>query len=176
MLGLLCNLLFDAIVTLTQVLGIQMGMSSSNVFNPAAGGSTNAMGLFYVTVSLILFLCFDGLYHLIFIIRKSFEIIPLASFSIDFGALSQNYIVVFNQIFVISVKLLLPLIAIMFIVDVFVALFAKIMPQANMFFLAMPNKIFFGVFVVMAILTSFAANLQHFYEVQMYEFMDMLFR
>ena len=176
MLGLLCNLIFDAITTVTQVAGIQVGMSSSNVFNPSAGGSTNAMGLFYVTVALLFFLSFDGLYHLVFIIRKSFEIIPLASFSVNFAALAHNYIEVFNQIFVVALKFLLPLIAIMFIVDVFVALFAKILPQANMFFLVMPNKIFFGIFVITSILGSFYINLQDFFENSMYTFMDQLFR
>ena len=175
MLGLLCNLIFDAITTLAQLVGIQVGMSSSNVFNPSVGGSTNAVGLFYVTVAMIFFLCFDGLYHLIFIIKKSFEILPLASFSIDFGSLGENYIGVFGQIFIVAVKFFLPLIAVMFVVDIFVALFAKILPQANMFFLLMPNKIIFGVFVIMAILGGFFVNLQDYFENDIYGFMDTLF-
>jgi flagellar biosynthesis protein FliR len=175
MLGLLCNLIFDAIATLTHLVGIQSGMSSSNIFDPTTGSTINAMGVFYITVALIFFLSFDGLYHLIFIIRKSFEIIPLASFSIDFGALAANYIEIFNTIFLIAMKFTLPILALMFVVDVFVALFAKILPQANIFFLVMPNKIFFAVFIITAILGGFYLKFQDYFDSQIYELFDQLF-
>lgn len=175
MLGILTSLIFDALTTVTHLMGIQSGMSSSNVFNPTIGGTTNALGLFYVTVALIFFLNFDGLYHLLFIIRKSFEIIPLASFDINFAILAKNFIFVFNQIFVISLKYVLPLISLMFIIDVFIAIFAKIMPQANMYFLAMPCKLFIAAFLLMMIMAGFSENIYEFFANELYSLMDRLF-
>jgi flagellar biosynthetic protein FliR len=175
MLGLMCNLIFDAITTLTHLVGIQSGMSSSNVFNPVSNSTTNAMGVFYVTVALLFFLSFDGLYHLIFILRKSFEIIPLASFTINFSALAENYVEIFNTVFIIAMKFTLPILALMFVVDVFVALFAKILPQANIFFLVMPNKIFFAVFVITSILGGFYIKFQEYFDSQIYDLFDQLF-
>jgi flagellar biosynthetic protein FliR len=173
--GLLVNLIFDAIGTYAQLIGIQMGLSSANIFNPATESSANPISALYTTMGYFFFLSFNGLVNAALIIRKSFEIIPLASFSVNISGMAQNFIVIFSQIFLIGLKFLLPMIALMFIVDIFVAIFSKILPQANMYFLIMSNKLILGMFLMIVVLQSYLLNMENFFANEVFDLLEKLF-
>ncbi|MDA0772743.1 MAG: flagellar biosynthetic protein FliR [Cyanobacteria bacterium] len=174
-MGVLMSLFFDSLVSFAHMAGIQMGQSSSNVFNPALSAPTSPTGTFIANVALMFFIFLNGIYHMLFLLKKSFVLVPLASYKLDLATLGQNYIAVFTEIFAIGMKIILPLIAIMFVIDVFVALFAKIMPQANMFFLMMPAKLIVGVFIIMFMLNILYLRMEQFYEIDFWDLMDKLF-
>jgi flagellar biosynthetic protein FliR len=175
MFGMLFNLIFDAIVTYAQLIGIQMGQSSANIFNPAIESPTNAIAILYSNIGLFFFLSLNGLPNICLILRKSFEIIPLASFKINIAGIAQNFTVVFGQIFLIGLKFLLPVIALMFIVDIFVAIFSKILPQANMYFLVMSNKLIIGMFVMLVIIQGYYLNLESYFANGIFDSLERLF-
>ena len=122
------------------------------------------------------FLSFNGLYNLGLIIRKCFEIIPLASFSVNLAGIAQNFITVFSQVFLIGLKYLLPMVALMFIADIFVAIFSKILPQANMYFLIMSNKLILGMLLMLVVVPSFLINIEDYFNNEVFELLEMLFQ
>jgi len=174
--GLLVNLIFEAIATYGQLLGIQMGQSSANIFNPATESAANPIAALYTNMGYFFFLSFNGLYNLGLIIRKSFEIIPLASFSVNLAGIAQNFITVFSQVFLIGLKYLLPMVALMFIADIFVAIFSKILPQANMYFLIMSNKLILGMLLMLIVVPSFLINIEDYFNNEVFELLEMLFQ
>lgn len=174
-MGVLMGLFFDSLVSFAHMAGIQMGQSSSNVFNPALSAPTSPTGTFIANVALMFFLLLNGIYHMVFLLKKSFMLVPLASYRLDLALLTQNYISVFTEIFAIGMKIVLPLIALMFVIDVFVALFAKIMPQANMFFLMMPAKLIVGAFVIMFMLGGLYLRMEQYFEIEFWDLLDKLF-
>jgi flagellar biosynthetic protein FliR len=173
--GLLVNLIFDAIATYAHLVGIQMGLSSANIFNPATQSAANPIAVLYSNMGFFFFLSFNGLYNLALIIRKSFEIIPLASFSINIASISQNFISIFSQVFFIGLKYLLPMVALMFIIDIFVAIFSKILPQANMYFLIMSNKLILGMFLLLIVVPGYILNIEDFFNNEVFDLLEKLF-
>lgn len=174
--GLLVNMIFDAIVTFAHLLGIQMGQSSASIFNPATGSSNNTTAVLFGTVTLMIFLTIGGLHHILFILRKTFELIPLASFNLDFVAFTQNYQGIFSEMFFLALKLILPIIAFMFVFDIFIAIFSRILPQASMFFLFMPIKIILGSFVIITVLGFYYSNINNYFTDGIYTIIDNIFR
>jgi len=173
--GFFMNLIFEAIATYTHLVGIQMGLSSANIFNPTSQTSANPVSVLYANIGFFFFLSYNGLYNLALILRKSFQIVPLASFSINIGGLSENFIHIFSQIFFIGLKYLLPMIALMFIIDIFVAIFSKILPQANMYFLIMSNKLIVGMFLLLIIIPGFILNIEDFFTNEIFDLLEKLF-
>ena len=72
-------------------------------------------------------------------------------------------------------KFVLPLIAIMFVVDVFVAIFSKILPQASMFFLIMPNKLILAALLSMFFVVPYQIGIEEFFNETILDFLDDLF-
>lgn len=162
-IGFMANLFFEAIATYMHIAGIQMGESSASVFNPVARSVLNPVASFYVYIGLLFFVTLNGFYMILAIVLRSFELIPLASFMVDIGILAERFIPIFQSIFISSLNLCLPLISVMFITDIFVALVAKILPQANIYFLLMPNKLFLGMIIISITIAGFSESLGDFF-------------
>jgi flagellar biosynthesis protein FliR len=173
--GLIINLVFDGILSFAHLLGTQFGMSSANIFNSSIATPTNPTGIFFSALSFIFFLKFDGLYNLSYIMKKSFELIPMNNYSVGLDLMVTNFASVFSHIFIISLKFVLPLIAIMFVVDVFVAIFSKILPQASMFFLIMPNKLILAAILSIFFLIPFQNGIETYFNDTILDLLDELF-
>ncbi len=174
-IGMLINLLFDGLVTFAHIAGIQMGGSASNIFEPSLNTGANPIAILYLYTSLSIFLSLGGFYNLFEIGSKSFELIPLASLSFNYGALATNYLDIFSAIFMTALKLLMPLLAVMTIADIFVALVAKVLPQANIYFLLMPNKLILGMIVISLTLSGLASNLNEYLDSGLLDIFSQLF-
>ncbi len=173
--GTLTNLLFEGILSFAHLLGTQFGMSSATVFNAAVASPTNPTGIFFSTLAFVFFLTFNGLFNLSFILKKSFELIPMANYGLSIPVMVSNFPEVFSHIFIISMKFVLPLIAIMFVVDIFVAIFSKILPQASMFFLIMPNKLILAAILSIFFIVPYKNGIEIYFDETLIDFMDQLF-
>jgi flagellar biosynthesis protein FliR len=174
-IGFMSNLLFEALATFMHIAGIQMGESSASIFNPISRSVLNPIASFYLYFALMIFLTMNGLYMILGILLRSFELIPLASFSVDMGILAERFIPIFQSIFLSALSLSLPLISVMFITDIFVSLIAKILPQANIYFLLMPNKLFLGMIVMSITIAGFSEALGNFYSINLLELFSDFF-
>ena len=173
--GFLVNTVFDGILTFAHLLGTQFGMSSATVFNASVASPTNPTGIFFSSLAFLFFLNLNGLYNISFLLKKSFEFIPLNNYGTSLQLLMHNAPEVFSHIFIIAMKFVLPLIAVMFVVDVFVAIFSKILPQASMFFLIMPNKLILAALLSMFFLVPYQMGLDYYFNETLLDFMDELF-
>ncbi len=162
LLGMLMSLLFDGIVTFAQVVGVQMGGSASNVFEPSLNTGANPVAQFYLYASLSIFLILGGFYNVFAVLSKSFSLAPLGALGFNYAAMASNYLGIFSGIFISSLKLMMPLLAVMTIADIFVALVAKVLPQANIYFLIMPNKLILGMIIMSLTLAGLASGVEEY--------------
>lgn len=173
--GIIINLVFDGILSFAHLLGTQFGMSSATVFNASIASPTNPTGIFFTSLAFLFFLNMDGLYNISYILKKTFEFIPINNYGVSLELLISNFAGVFSHILIISMKFVLPLIAIMFVVDVFVAIFSKILPQASMFFLIMPNKLILAALLSLFFVVPYQIGIEEFFNETILDFMDDLF-
>lgn len=173
--GVLINLVFDGILTFAHLLGTQFGMSSATIFNSSIATPTNPTGIFFSTIAFVFFLNLNGLHNISFLLKKSFEIMPMNNYGMSLELALTNFSHVFSHIFIISMKFLLPLIAIMFVVDVFVAIFSKILPQASMFFLIMPNKLILAALLSLFFIAPYQNGISEYFNETLLDLIDELF-
>jgi flagellar biosynthesis protein FliR len=67
------------------------------------------------------------------------------------------------------------MVALMFIIDIFVAIFSKILPQANMYFLIMSNKLILGMFLLLIVVPGYILNIEDFFNNEVFDLLEKLF-
>lgn len=147
-LGLFVSLVFFAAQVAGSLVGLQMGLAMAEFIDPSSGGHSIALAQFFYLWTLVLFLTVNGHHALIAGLMKSIEIVHLGH-GVLTGELTLYIIDKFAEMFVVALKIVGPLIAILFTADVVMGLMSRLVPQMNVFMLGFPIKIFAGFMVIM---------------------------
>jgi flagellar biosynthetic protein FliR len=148
-LGFISNLIFMALSMAAGLMGLQTGFNAASLFSPFTNISSTALEQFYTLLALALFLAINGHHMLIQALVRTFEIAPLGSFVMN--AVTIEYLINFSaEIFVIAIRLALPVIGTLLLTDVGLGLIARAVPQIQVFFVGLPLKVGLG-FVTLAI-------------------------
>lgn len=144
-IGFCMNIVFVAIQVAGQMLSIQMGLAVSNVLDPVTKQSVPVVGQFYLFLAMILFLYIDGTQYLFTSVLDSYNLIPIgATFTIA-GNFAEKIIYFTSQIFVIAFSVIMPIYSLLLIMSVLLGFTSKMMPQMNIFMVALPLKIYVGL-------------------------------
>jgi flagellar biosynthetic protein FliR len=102
------------------------------------------VSLFFEVLALLLFLAVDGHHWFIEGLAVSWRDLPLGKVVLRPEAL-HSMTVQFSNVTIYALRMAAPLIAIMFLVDVLLALSAKAVPQMNILTVGYPVKVFIGL-------------------------------
>ncbi len=152
LIGLSLNLVLSGIQLAGQLAGFQMGFAISTVFDPMTGTQASVIAQLYYLIAVLVFLAVDA--HHIFIrgVVQSFQWLPV--FGFGFGGATHRLLTDLSAgMFVIAVKAGAPVIAALLLSTAALGLIARIVPQMNVFFVAMPLQIFIGlVFIALSLI------------------------
>jgi flagellar biosynthesis protein FliR len=135
--------LFSAIQFAGHIIGVQMGLSVSEVFDPMSQGGMSTIGEFYYLVSILIYFLINGHHILVKTLVHSFEVVPLGGgiFHMDI----QNFIIHLTvMVFVVAIKLAAPVIITLFIVNCVLGIIARTVPQMNVFIVGFPLTLGIG--------------------------------
>ena len=121
-----------------------MGLSIANVFDPMSTIQIPLIGQFFNVLAVLLFFLFDAHHIMIKTMINSFELMPTMKLSLS-GPIASQIVSVFANTFLISFKLAVPIMGILFLVSISLGLLAKTAPQMNIFLLGLPFKIFVSI-------------------------------
>lgn len=152
-LGTAARLVFFAIDAAGQIMSSSMGLSMATVFNPEMGMSTEFANL-YGIIAMLIFLAMDAHHDLIYILAKSYELMP--SGGIEVKNLILKMISSGSKMFVIAIKISAPVVIIMLVVNLLMGFMYKAAPQMNVFFVGYPVFLFVGFLVIMLGIPVFA--------------------
>jgi flagellar biosynthetic protein FliR len=147
-LGFSIRILFAGIELAGQMIGLQVGLSYGGFFNPEATDTDNPVGNFISMMVLLLFIAIDGHLMVIYGLRQSFEVFPVAgeaSRSLDFEALAG----LGAQVFSISLSISLPILAVMLLINVVLGVMARVSSQLNLFAVGFPVTLCAGMMVLL---------------------------
>ncbi|MFH0974631.1 MAG: flagellar biosynthetic protein FliR [Spirochaetota bacterium] len=151
-IGFLVSLIFTAFQLAGEYYSVLVGFGISEVVDPLAQVSLPLLGQLKNLVGLILFLVINGHHFLIKAIYRSYELIPVISLGpVNKGLL--NFVVYsMGGMFVIALKIALPVLATVFLVEVSLGILAKAAPQMNILMLGFPIKIAvaFGILILIS--------------------------
>jgi len=128
----------------------QMGLALARTAAPDTGVSSTAVSVFLGMLSLLLILTMGAHHWFVEILAWSYREVPLGEARwnpLVFRALTEN----FSNMFVLAVRMVAPLIAVLFLVNVMIALMAKAAPRMQILMAAYPAKVIVGL--IMLVLT-----------------------
>jgi len=149
-LGLATRMVVAALQTAGNIVAQQLGLAFAMTVDPAMGGQQAAVGNFLSLLGLTLIFAFD-LHHLaIAAIRDSYAFLPPTGIpgTGDAAALAIKAV---GRGFALAVQLAAPFIAFGILFNLGVGVLSRLMPQLQVFFLAMPATILIGMAVLLAV-------------------------
>ncbi|MHB8926037.1 MAG: flagellar biosynthetic protein FliR [Bacillota bacterium] len=153
-----------------QILDLDMGFSIVNVVDPHLNLESPLIGNFQYLLGLLFFLTVDGHYWLFAALSQSFKALPLgAAGFLGSGLAAQGSTVgqtlatglvdLFAQMFMVAVKLALPILAGLFLTTVALGIIARTVPQLNVFVIGLPVKTLVGTTLLAVILPLYVFTL-----------------
>ncbi len=156
LMGYVAYLVFMGIQFAGEYLDLQVGFAIVNVINPATQTQVTIIGEFALAMATLLFLISNS--HLLFLegLGGSFNLVPLGGLSFDPVAVSA-VTTFFSQALMILFKIATPIAIAVFIVNVALALMARVAPQMNVFVVGFPLQIGVGLIMLMVSIPLFAS-------------------
>ena len=154
-IGYVTMLFFNAVQMAGNLIDIPMGFTMVNVFDPNTDTQLPIMGNFYYVLAMLLFLVTNAHQMLLAAMLESYQWFGLGH-QIT-GSLLVSFGETFAAIFLIGVKISIPVVGVMLMSDVALALLARTVPSLNAFILGVPVKIALGVVAMLFCLSAFIA-------------------
>lgn len=161
--GFAIRLVFAGIQLAGQLVGFQMGMSIANVLDPMSNNQVSIMSQLNYIFAFLIYLTLDAHHWLLRALVESFTLVPPFEFVLS-NALAEKMIFLANDMFVISIKIGAPIIAILLLTSAAFGLVARAVPQMHIFIVSMPLQIMIGLLGTAWIFPYFVAYLTTIFE------------
>ena len=158
---LLIGLVFSLAIIIPQaaigfsmrVADIQAGFSAASMFNPAGQHEPESLlGSILMLAATVLFFILD-LHLLLFqALMESMKALPLGQSAIQINI--EGFMSLLGSCFLLGLAIAAPIIVGLFGVDIGIAYATRSMPQANVYFLALPLKVIIAL-LLLAMVTSY---------------------
>ncbi|MFN9067352.1 MAG: flagellar biosynthetic protein FliR, partial [Bdellovibrionales bacterium] len=130
-----------------ELISVSLGLASAQVYNPFSGNNGQVLEQFFSLFGMIVFLALNGHHVFVTALVESFQTLPVAKLSIEFGGLAE-LAKQFQQIFVIMIKMAAPVVITLFIVNMSMAIIGRAVPQINVLVTSFPVTIMIGLVVL----------------------------
>ena len=165
-LGLAARILMGALQTAGNIVAAQLGLSFAMTVDPTQGGGQEAaVGNFITLLGVTLILAADVHHLAIAAIRDSYALLPPIGIP-DTGDAARLAIASVARSFSLALRISAPFIAFGLLFNLGLGILSRLMPQMQVFFLAMPLTILAGLAILLAVLglmmSAFVADLGRF--------------
>ena len=125
-----------------------MGLSMTPGIDPSTGEQATGLGQLILILFTIMFLLNDGHHFFIEATVESFRSIPIGGIQFHFDIIAEVILGLVAQSFVYAIKVSAPLMVVIILTTIGMAFMSKIMPQMNVWLVAIPLKIGLGVVIL----------------------------
>jgi flagellar biosynthetic protein FliR len=145
-IGFLLKIAIEAAVLAGQIVSTGTGLSFAMVVDPQAGGIP-LLGRFYLIVATLLLLAMNAHLQLIEVLAASFALVPIGSGGL--GVAGSAQVAAFaGLMFAGALKLALPSVAAMLMVNVAFGVISRAAPTLNLFAVGFPITLLMGFLVI----------------------------
>lgn len=149
--GLIGRILFAIVQFSGQIAGEQMGFGLVNAIDPTGSHQISVVAEMQYLLAVMIFLT-AGLHHVLFrVLANSFEILPPGGAMLTAGA-TEFIMHLGTLLFDLALRFAMPVIIVIFAINVSLGLIARGVPQVNVFLESFPLRIISGVSLVMVTL------------------------
>lgn len=160
-LGFLVQLVFDAIALGGQVIGMSMGLGFAVFLDRARGVSVPVLGQLFLILGMMVFLSLDGHLAMIRLLAESFRAWPISEGGLTVPILSE-LLMWTAQLFVFALKIALPAITALLIVNLSFGIMSRAAPTLNLFAVGFPVAMLLGFVVIFLNMGVLVENVSSF--------------
>ncbi|MBJ8480679.1 flagellar biosynthetic protein FliR [Acinetobacter pittii] len=154
---------FASLDLVGKLLDLQIGINTAGVFDPSSSHLNGIISDLLIAIAGVLFIILNLHYTLLNGLVALFRVIPLGSF--NFQLLNIKKLVsLMGEQFIFAFIILLPVILGVWLVDIAFAIMSRSMPQANIYFLALPVKFIAGLVLLMLAMPMIVQNIPRLFD------------
>jgi len=150
-IGYTMRIVFSAVQTAGEFVGLQMGLSFATFFDPSMGANTAVLSRLFNIVAMLIFLAIDGHLLMLAAIVRTFETLPIGELTLHqngWGVLVEWGSTIFSS----GLLLALPLIAALLTINLALGILNRAAPQLSVFSVGFPISITVGVILLAIVL------------------------
>lgn len=152
LIGSSIRLLMTALHTAGTLIAMQTGLAMAQAFDPAQGAQSALMSTFLTLMAVVLIFITNLHHMMISAMYDSYSLFPVGG-AIKLNDFSNLVIDTVSNAFLIGVQIASPFMVYGLIFNVSLGIIARLMPQLQVFFIAMPLNIAAG-FIILAMVLS----------------------
>lgn len=145
--GFMAKMFFFAVRIAGEIISVSMGLSSSQLFNPAIGARVSTIENFKLIVASLFFLAINGHHLLMSGLVDTFRIVPMSMEMVNLHHLNAFGVFV-SEIMVVGLKISSPVLISIFFMNMTMAIIGRTVPQINVLITSLPVNIMVG-FIIM---------------------------
>ena len=153
-IGTVMRILVSALDTAGTIVSIQAGYSNASLFNPTTETQGAIISAVYSSLGVTLMLVTDMHHQMLASVVDSYNLFPATGAFPDMGSISEVISKTVTVAFKIGVEIAVPFLVVGTLVQIGFGLLGRLMPQVQVFFLAMPVQIFLSLVMLALTLSS----------------------
>lgn len=154
-IGYASNVCSAIILFAGNLIDMDIGLSMATEFDPAMNTQVTITGNIYNYFMLIFLVASDMYRYILQAIIDSFTLIPLGGAVFRSDRLLKGFSMYFADLFVIGFRIMLPIFAVIMILNCVLGIMAKVAQQMNMFSVGMQIKVLTGLAVLFLVVFLF---------------------
>jgi len=165
----MATIIMSALSVAGMIISTQTGLAYAQLLNPTMGDSEPVLANFLTLLGGMMIFA-TNLHHLaIGAIQGSYTLIPPGA-ALPTGDLAELTVRLVSGSFALGVQLAAPFLLFGFAVNASIGLLARLMPQLQVFFIAMPINILAGFLIIMLLIGTMMTVFLNYYGTQMGNF------
>lgn len=153
-IGTVMRILFSALDTAGAAISLQAGFANAMVFNPATATQGSLLGALYAMLGLTLIFVSNLHHFLLAAVVDSYLMFPAKGLFPDTGEVSDIIARAVSTAFSTGIRIALPFMIVGLLIHVTFGLLGRLMPQIQIFFLALPVQILMSLIVLTMVLSA----------------------
>ena len=163
LIGFVAYISFASITMAGKIMDMQVGFAIVNVMDPTSGQQVPLIGSFLYNLALIVFVVTNGHHMIVTALAESFRVVPILAMNFDVS-LSSMIAQFTTGIFVVGMKIAMPVTFATLLTNVGLGILARTMPQLNIFVVGIPMHIMIGLSVLALTMPFFVMFLSVIFE------------
>lgn len=147
-IGTVMRVLISALDTAGSIISMQIGFASALLFNPVTATQGSIVGSLYAMLGVTLIMVMNIHHYMLATVVDSYGIFPAGAILPDFGAFSEVIVRTVSISFMLGVQIAMPFLVVGLIMQAGFGVLGRLMPQIQIFFLALPVQIMVGMILL----------------------------
>lgn len=161
LIGFAANICNSIILLAGNMIDMEIGLSMATEYDPMMRTQVNITGQLYHYFLLLLLIVTDMHHYILRALVDAYELIPINGQNFHWDHMAESFLRYMTDMFVIAFRIILPVFAVMMILNCILGIMAKVAPQMNMFAVGMQLKILTG-FLVLFLTVRLLPNISGF--------------